>query len=150
MEPLGRVIYSKRYPYEDIGDLKMNADTVGAGTRKRPDPSEEEFLQHLLDDSIFVYNAERQSGARDFIHLAEELSRDYEIGADIIAYPYYVSVTLYLYCSTYMNELKEMLVDLLMIGDDITFANSKTQAEECIIIIDYMTHDCYFEGRKVN
>ncbi len=151
METRGRLIYSKRYPSENIGSLGVSAGETGAMAWREPAvASDGEFLRRLIEDSNFIPNSERRKRAQDFIGLAKELSTDYEIGADVIEYPYHVSVKLYLYCTTYMDELKEMLVDLLTMGDDITFTNSKTGTEECILAIDYMTHDCYIADRKIN
>lgn len=150
LEPEKKVIYSKRFPLESIDDFLKEHDVPDGLIPSTPPEPFDVVYNHMSENSVYVLKADRIVGRQRFIDLAKAISSDYEVDMEIKDCSYYITVTMYLYCSTCAGSLKSMFAELINMCDRISSFTSSTDPSDFIISLDYLTHDHYVSGRKVD
>ena len=103
-------------------------------------------MEQLQKNRVFVLHPDKVKESQRFIALAKEFSAAYEIDMDIEEHDFFVLVDMYLYCSSYSDESKQMLSTLLNMADEISFFTVKTEPSDILISLTYSTH----EYQKIN
>ena len=146
-----KMIFSKRY--EKITD-KMLADESDEELEDKmseynPYPTGEDFLRHLEEDSEIVLIPERVKRKDLFISLAKKLSEDYEIDTDIYERNGGIIVDMYIEPSLFSGHLKNLLTQLVVTADDISFFTPKEGKNYVLVALEYYTHELFLSGRKM-
>ncbi len=142
-----KMIFSKRYPniLENFCDKKLTENCPNTGDyRKRTD-----FINNIENDSKFVPVPKRIKAKEPFIHLAEALSKNYEIDTDIYENEGGVTANLYIEPSVLSGELKILFTHLVLMADNISFFIPKDKKHLLLVRLDYFTHELYLSGKKL-
>lgn len=139
-----KLLYSRRYP------LIPCKKEVFPPRVPKPVESGEKYWRIVDEKSVFVPRPECEGPARQFIALAKELSRSYEIDIDIRQKAYYVEVDLHLYCSVYPRELTFMIARLITMSDRMSSFIFPKEPSDFTLSLEFDTHDYYLDGKLIN
>lgn len=142
----GKRIYSKRFPAVALDELEQEISENAKTEKTASLPSSKDFIEQLQKNRVFVLRPDKVKESQRFIALAKEFSEVYEIDMDIEEHDFFVLVDMYLYCSSYADESKQMLSTLLNMADEISFFTVKTEPSDILISLTYSTHEC----KKIN
>lgn len=153
--PEVKVIYSKRYPLDEINDIKADKESgcVLTASEKTHNMRWNEFVakwDHMIENSVYIPLLWKIKYLKTFINLAIRLSSKYEIGLDIKDHLYYTSATFYCFCGIYDGPFMTTLATLMDMSDKFISRLPGDKSCDFIISLDYFTHDHYAEGKKLN
>lgn len=146
-----KLIYSKRFHNPTAQELeeKMNNDKDFESYKPRYETGND-FIENFINKVEYVPIPARIKDKQIFIDMAIELSQTYEIDTDIYEVEGHIAAKLIFMPCSFMGDVKEMLMDVLDMADDISFFTSNKTLYAIELIAFYNTHDLYFEGRKIN
>lgn len=130
-----KILYSKRF------DLLSHVPVVSTTKLSTPPyHSGEKFLEHCSKNIQYIPIPEKILKQQDFINTVITLSEEYQYDIDILEYPTHLSVSIYTVPCCFKDDLKVMLTDLFLLGDEILF--SSVRNDPCILLISiiYNTH----------
>ena len=146
-----KLIYSKRFYQPTMQELEeeINNDKDFENYKPRYETGND-FIENFLNKVEYVPIPVRIKDKQIFIDMAIELSQTYEIDTDIYEAEGHIAAKLIFMPCSFMCDVKEMLMDILDMADDISFFTSNKNPDAIELIVSYNTHDLYVEGRKIN
>lgn len=138
-----KIIYSKRFPHQELEDILESQGIPDDLLPAEPDESFQAFCRRIEENSICISRPDKQAERERFINLAVNLSESYEIDMEITDYFYHISVTMYLNCASCSGELKSLFTKLIVMCDRISSFISRSDPCDFIISLEYNTHDHY-------
>lgn len=133
-----KMIYSKRFPKPEIDvSTFKNAPPIDEETRDRLN----RMFQRLLYEDCYVPNPQRIAWSKKFVALAIKLSSEFEIDMDIYENSHCVSVDLYLTCTAFMGDMKDMFAELVKMCDDVSLFLPKDDPHDVLVSLTLYTHD---------
>lgn len=141
------MIYSKRFEKEPLmQDLeKPNSQPLGEEEAARMQESFRKFCESIT----YVPRPEKQAMKENFVALSIELSKAYDVDADVYEGADFVATDLYLNCASFMGELKGMFAKLFGLCDDFQLFRPKDGAHDIIVSFTLYTHDRYLNGKRI-
>ena len=146
-----KLIYSKRFHNPTAQELEeeMKKDKNLENYKPRFETGND-FIENFINKTEYVPIPARIENKQLFINAVIELSQTYEIDADIYEAEGHIAAKLIFMPCSFMGGVKEMLMDVLDMADDISFFTSNKNPDAIELIAFYNTHDLYVEGRKIN
>lgn len=146
----GEVVYSKRFPLQDnIDDLVDAANALRDDATASADAeSFAEYMRQADEKSIYVVRPDRVEFCKRFLDYAKEFSEEFEVGIDIINNQFSYVVKLYINPALFRGRYKEMMVNLMIAADEVSFDYASEADCEMTVSLRCNTHDLYYNGQK--
>ena len=136
---MGRIIYEKRYPQENLEAL-IAAET---GDEQAAAKSFEEIVKEVYGNRVCVPIPERAKAARAFVLTARRVSELYELDVTITEHTDHVSAEYYFNSSGGLRYLREVVKH----ADDISFFTN-VRGYDIVMCLDFYTHTVFHRRRQ--
>lgn len=136
---MGRIIYEKRYPQENLEDL-IAAET---GDEQAAAKSFDEIVREVYGNRVCVPIPERAKAARAFVLTARRVSELYELDVTITEHTDHVSAEYYFNSSGGLRYLREVVKH----ADDISFFTN-VRGYDIVMCLDFYTHTVFHRRRQ--
>jgi len=149
--PREDVIYSRRYHFEKEMEKILHAATppVDEESRKKMNDQFDDLMRQCREAAAYVAKPGAELKEEQFIKQAKQLSEECEVDIDIIRYPGYVSVVLYLFYLPFYSDFTSKFSLLVGLCDYMDINPAENEPSDVRITLDLHTHDCYIDGKKV-
>lgn len=144
------IIYEKHYPHptleEEMKELEeyMKEHESDPGYEPSPTPLFKEFCQSIAENTTLILIPEKAKRAEDFIKLAIEASKIYELDTKISREDSHIAVDYSFDSAGDMALLKPVFRQ----ADSISFF-SGVHCFDITVSLDYYTHAVFHKGRLV-
>ena len=136
---MGRIIYEKRYPQENLEAL-IAAETGGEQAAAK---SFDEIVREVYGNRVCVPIPERAKAARAFVLTARRVSELYELDVTITEHTDHVSAEYYFNSSGGLRYLREVVKH----ADDISFFTN-VRGYDIVMCLDFYTHTVIHRRRQ--
>ena len=136
---MGRIIYEKRYPQENLEDL-IAAET---GDEQAAAKSFDEIVREVYGNRVCVPIPERAKAARAFVLTARRVAELYELDVTITEHTDHVSAEYYFNSSGGLRYLREVVKH----ADDISFFTN-VRGYDIVMCLDFYTHTVFHRRRQ--
>lgn len=136
---MGRIIYEKRYPQENLEAL-IAAET---GDEQAAAKSFDEIVREVYGNRVCVPIPERAKAARAFVLTARRVSELYELDVTITEHTDHVSAEYYFNSSGGLRYLREVVKH----ADDISFFTN-VRGYDIVMCLDFYTHTVFHRRRQ--
>ena len=136
---MGRIIYEKRYPQENLEAL-IAAET---GDEQAAAKSFEEIVKEVYGNRVCVPIPERAKAARAFVLTARRVSELYELDVTITEHTDHVSAEYYFNSSGGLRYLREVVKH----ADDISFFTN-VRGYDIVMCLEFYTHTVFHRRRQ--
>lgn len=136
---MGRIIYEKRYPQENLEAL-IAAETGGEQAAAK---SFDEIVREVYGNRVCVPIPERAKAARAFVLTARCVSELYELDVTITEHTDHISAEYYFNSSGGLRYLREVVKH----ADDISFFTN-VHGYDIVMCLDFYTHTVFHRRRQ--
>ena len=136
---MGRIIYEKRYPQENLEAL-IAAET---GDEQAAAKSFDEIVKEVYGNRVYVPIPERAKAASAFVLTARRVSELYELDVTITEHTDHVSAEYYFNSSGGLRYLREVVKH----ADDISFFTN-VRGYDIVMCLDFYTHTVFHRRRQ--
>ncbi len=138
------IIYEKKYPHIDPEEERKQLEIELANKPREPIPSVDGVYEKIMTDTAYILIPERIKGSEEFIKMAIEVSRLYELDTRIARHDSHISVTYSFNCCGGMRDIR----CVFGMADEFAFFKD-IYGFDFTISMDYYTHAVISRGRII-